>query len=490
MKYYLALAAILFLPSMAYADVIITEIMYDLEGSDGGREWIEIHNTGSSAVDLTDWWFYEGGNHGFQNESPVVLSAGAYAIIADTPAKFLSDNLGVSALIIDSSAFSLRNTGDTIAIRNTEKVDVDTVSYVPIDEANGTGASLQLVSGSWIAATPTPGAVNSSSGSGGGGTGTSNDDSGNTTQTTQTGGGLDRDGFASPDIKRISVDGGPDRTVIAGADVVFLADGYGTDGDTLDGEARYLWTFGDGATEERKSALHSFAFPGEYVVVVNVSAGKYNANDYIYVTAEPSALAITDVENGGGGYVELHNGSRETLQLSYWLLRTENEHFIFPKNTRIQGGRRVRFPNSITGLVPVKNIELLYPNGTVAYTYTPPRAVVQKKVELQRQSVVQETASLRSTENIDSKVLLQESVEAPLSETSSSSTSTKKETEAAVVLSLPAAVGQQPTTPWLLVLGGFLGLIALAVLVIREGGSVSEADDIERRADRITIIEE
>jgi hypothetical protein len=38
--------AFLFMPSVSGA-VLINEIMYDLSGSDTGREWIEIYNNGS-----------------------------------------------------------------------------------------------------------------------------------------------------------------------------------------------------------------------------------------------------------------------------------------------------------------------------------------------------------------------------------------------------------------------------------------------------------
>ena len=39
------------LPVVSHAQVYINEIMYDLPGTDSGREWIEIYNAGSDAVD-------------------------------------------------------------------------------------------------------------------------------------------------------------------------------------------------------------------------------------------------------------------------------------------------------------------------------------------------------------------------------------------------------------------------------------------------------
>ena len=57
---------LLIIPTVS-AQIEITEIMYDVPGSDAGREWIEIHNTGNT-TDLTDWRFFESGsNHKLKN---------------------------------------------------------------------------------------------------------------------------------------------------------------------------------------------------------------------------------------------------------------------------------------------------------------------------------------------------------------------------------------------------------------------------------------
>ena len=109
------------------AKVIITEVMYDLSENDNGREWVELYNNGNESIDLSDWWFYENGNHGFQNAGNMTLAAGSYAIIADDPALFSADNPSVNVLMLDSSSFSLRNTGETIALRDADKQDIDTL---------------------------------------------------------------------------------------------------------------------------------------------------------------------------------------------------------------------------------------------------------------------------------------------------------------------------------------------------------------------------
>jgi len=63
---------LLIFPGGLYSQVVITEVMYDLEGSDSGREWVEIVNLSSQTLDISLWKFFENGtNHGlalFQGE--------------------------------------------------------------------------------------------------------------------------------------------------------------------------------------------------------------------------------------------------------------------------------------------------------------------------------------------------------------------------------------------------------------------------------------
>ena len=107
MKYFI-LAFLVLVPSWVVAEVSINEIMYDLEGSDSGREWVEVFNEGNSAVDLSDWRFFEGElNHKLSiSHGNALIPPGGYAIIADNATTFLSEHPGFSEAVFDSS-FSL-----------------------------------------------------------------------------------------------------------------------------------------------------------------------------------------------------------------------------------------------------------------------------------------------------------------------------------------------------------------------------------------------
>lgn len=149
MKTFVLVVAVILFPTISSAQVHITEVMYDLaEGSDSGREWIEIYNTGQTGINAMELLILENTTKhaiaGVVGGSEVAV--GAYAVIADNPAKFKVDWPYYGGLLFDS-AFSLNNTGETIGIATADGTVLDTVTYTHAS-ANGTGDSLQRAPGS------------------------------------------------------------------------------------------------------------------------------------------------------------------------------------------------------------------------------------------------------------------------------------------------------------------------------------------------------
>ena len=145
-------------PFLSSAQIIITEIMYNLEGRDSGREWIEVTNSGAESIDLSLWKFYENEtNHRltlFQGDTN--LNPGESAIIADNPEKFLIDWPSFSGTLFNSS-FSLKNTGELISLRNSDLIDIDSVGYTSNWGGDGNGNSIQRLDSSWSGFPPNPG---------------------------------------------------------------------------------------------------------------------------------------------------------------------------------------------------------------------------------------------------------------------------------------------------------------------------------------------
>ncbi|MEK7140860.1 MAG: lamin tail domain-containing protein [Patescibacteria group bacterium] len=138
--------------------LVINEIMYDLKnGSDDGREWIEVYNNSDASVDLSTFKFFEADtNHkivsvaGGENISPL-----GYAVIVSDFAKFKNDNPNFTGLVFDST-FSLSNTGENLILKDKDLNIIDQYFYSSSLGGGGDGKSLQLVNGSWVASMPTP----------------------------------------------------------------------------------------------------------------------------------------------------------------------------------------------------------------------------------------------------------------------------------------------------------------------------------------------
>lgn len=77
---------VLFLPLLLRAEVVINEVHYDAEPSLERAEFIELHNTGPGAVDLSGWRFEDGIQFTFPSGS--VLPEGAFLVLAEDLAGF------------------------------------------------------------------------------------------------------------------------------------------------------------------------------------------------------------------------------------------------------------------------------------------------------------------------------------------------------------------------------------------------------------------
>lgn len=169
-----AFLVVILSPLISYAQVAISEVMYDPAGTDTKREWVEVCNVSSGSVDLTTFKLFESSsNHGivaFSGGS--ILEAGRCGVVADDPASFKIDFPSYSDALFDSS-FSLSNSGEQLILRTAADVDIDTSSY-PATAAKGDGNTLHRSGSTYTAGAATPGTesgFSAPSGSGSSGTG-------------------------------------------------------------------------------------------------------------------------------------------------------------------------------------------------------------------------------------------------------------------------------------------------------------------------------
>lgn len=279
--------------------VVINEIMYDISGADEGREWIEIFNSGSQPVDLTNWKFYENQtNHSLTlGQGSMSLLAGGYAVIASDPDKFLVDHPGYNGTILKSS-FSLSNAGETIAIKNGDLL-IDEVIYSSTLGANGDGKSLQKINNNWLASLPTPGRENQ----------------------------LTNSSNQAPSAFFVYAPSSP----IAGETVNFNA-GSSTDADRA--ISVFEWDFGDSriASTTNLITTHIYTQIGNYVVRLVVFD---NGNTFSTPTSTTISIAagganhllISEVYPDKSGnnfdFVELYNPTNASIALSNYSLKIQ-----------------------------------------------------------------------------------------------------------------------------------------------------------------------
>lgn len=359
-------------PGITQAQVVISEIMYDVEGSDSKREWVEVFNAGNASVDLTEWRLFEADvDHRITETASVHVPAGAYAIIADNPTEFLKDNVGYAGLLFDSS-FSLSNSGETLILRDADLVDKDTVVYTPVDGLNDAGQRTlhrpNVASAMFSVGTPTPGSGTLSAD-----TNVADDQvdveedvtqKEEDTATKSTNEATSVSSVFVPPEPEIYAYAGKNMTVVVGADVILEGRASTKSGVLIDpNTVRFRWNFGDGETKDGRTVSHVWSHPGRYAVVLDIAQDIFAATHMIVVTAREAdiTLAVDD------GDMVISNESGSNLDLSHWHLRARGLHFTIPEHTILLAGGMIRFAPKVTHLdVNDPEAVLLYPNGTVA----------------------------------------------------------------------------------------------------------------------------
>jgi len=110
-----------------------------------------LFNAGNCEVNLTGWKFFESNtNHKITLIfGSIILKPNQFAIISNNATKFKEEYPFASCSIFQSS-FSLSNSGEFIAIKNSSLHIIDSVNYSSSWGANDNGKSLELKNGIWV----------------------------------------------------------------------------------------------------------------------------------------------------------------------------------------------------------------------------------------------------------------------------------------------------------------------------------------------------
>ena len=416
---------ICFFPVITKAQVEINEIMYDLEGADSGREWVEIFNNSTNEVNLSGWKFYDGSNH-VLNEPPknggkglLILSAYQYAVFADKAEIFVFEHPEYEGILIDT-VVALNNTEGILKLFNKEGVEIDSVSYDKSIGANGDGNSLQKINGDFKAAPPSMGKKNTAQ-------------TQKTNQNSDVNTDYNENDFSENNAaellnqinnnkffteKNIKTFAGEDKTGVVGADIEFNGKSLGlNDEPLLDPNTRFVWNFGDGASKEGRVVRHVYSFPGDYIVFLNTASGKYSASDRLDARIIPNEIKISEI-SPFGLWLEIFNGSRQDIDISRWQINQENNFFIFPENTFIKKSGFLVVSKEILGfyLNPEKGtVKLLYSNGSAANEFSYGSGATEGETYGLINGEIVKTTETPGMENIKSALPLENKNNNPLS---------------------------------------------------------------------------
>lgn len=375
---------LLIAPVYTRAQIIFTEIMYDTEGTDTGREWIEVQNVGSTTIDFSTWKLFEANtNHKITPVSDPLLLSQGFAIIVDNVDKFKADNPQFSGQVFDST-FSLSNDGETIVLRDEALADSDLATYSPAGGGQGDGTTFQMSGGGWITALPSLGTqtvatesfhpsvdAQINTGTGGASTSQSNIDTGNDNINTN-------DAYSahesqsvatiSKDVEELSVTAGRPRLGFVGAPLSFEAK-IKTIKNNTECSLTGLWAMGDGAQHGGSSILHTYQFPGDYIVILNVGCGGLSAVSKIKVKIiEPNISLGFDLD----GYAEIKNLSNFELNIGSWIFESEKVRFILPKDTLIDRHSSIKLAGATTHILFfTEYVRIANPSGTIISSISP-----------------------------------------------------------------------------------------------------------------------
>lgn len=415
--------AFLFGFKSAYAEVVINEIMYaPVNGS--SYEWVEIFNSGSLPIDLQGWRFF----HGESNSGPLTLRNGnttilqplEYAIIAKSPSVVTNYTwLNFSGMILSASTLSLPdgvdNTYIAIASDIVKTISNSVIYNTSLGGDKDSGNSLQKKSGSWVAATPTPGKENKIVD-----TPPSSDEENNdpvvsvSVPSTQ---GPPESKTKTAEIPKVKTKISAKNLAFVGIPIEFSASATGYSSEPLF-YGKYFWNFGDGDSKEMQANetakfTHTFFYEGEYTVALEYYMNYYSNSPDAYsemnVRIIPANIFISRVGDEKDFFVEISNNTDYDADLSKWILTSGEKNFILPKNTVLQPRKKMILSPKITGfsISDKDTLKLENPQGEIIFNYsTPiePVKILAKKSVSVRTSLLENKSENLSENNTQTEI--------------------------------------------------------------------------------------
>ncbi|MCP4631867.1 MAG: lamin tail domain-containing protein, partial [candidate division Zixibacteria bacterium] len=148
----------LVLSGSVMADIVINEIHYNpgsAQGNDSDFEFLEIYNSGESAVDISGYYFDAGDSTGsqpiiFTFPASTTINADDYMVVAvDRDTFIVWYGFGADTVKVFDFSGALGNSGELCQLRDSAHNLIDELSYDDggdwPTEPDGSGSSLELI---------------------------------------------------------------------------------------------------------------------------------------------------------------------------------------------------------------------------------------------------------------------------------------------------------------------------------------------------------
>lgn len=336
-KHYIVFVVVFFSwVNFANASISINEIQL----SPTVERFIELYNSGSSPVDLTNWYIQRKTASGSTFGSLVSktyfeglsIEANGYLLISRT-------SVNNPDIIVDNLTLTESN---IIQIKNQDQEVVDSFEWGSISEDKSTQKNSD---GDWEEFLPTPGEENQST--------TINeilviDNSNNVSNSSV---------YLAPQKsvpRKINSKIITPKIVFAG--IPFLLEpSITTNKKEILTSGKFKWNFGDGTAtnlSSSKSFEHTYFYSGEYLISLNYTEqynSKLNTSTRFTIKVVPSEMIINSIGSGGDAFIELENKSKYEMILSNWIITAGLRSFVVPEGTVILARKKLKLSPKITG---------------------------------------------------------------------------------------------------------------------------------------------
>jgi len=169
-------------------------------------------------------------------------------------------------------------------------------------------------------------------------------------------------------------DAGNDIIAFTDEEITFDGSGsYDPDNDELN----YNWNLGEGTIKKDAVITHKYLYSGNYLVTLTVSDSEYHSQDTLTVKIYPKKIFINEFlpspigKDAEEEWIEIYNDSEQIINIDGWQLDDEDggsKPFIFPKNTLIAPKDHLVFSRQTTKIAlnnDKDSVRLLLPSGMV-----------------------------------------------------------------------------------------------------------------------------